>query len=219
MATRPKKTTRRPTTSPSGDRRKNSEIRIIGGRFRGSRLLYSGRFETRPMKDRVREATFNLLGPSIKGMHAIDLFAGTGAIGLEAISRGAVSATLIERHVPTARIIRENVARLQAEDQVQVLTANTMIWARRDLDDLPQDIAWVVFCSPPYDFYLDRQEEILALLNRLWDAAPRESVLVVEADERFDYQLLPQPESWNVRQYLPAVIGILRDPDEEPGEP
>ena len=54
----------------------------------------------RPMKNRVREALFNLIGPSIKGKHAIDLFAGTGALGLEAISRGAVSATLTEQHYP-----------------------------------------------------------------------------------------------------------------------
>src|SRR6478736_322408 len=77
-------------------------LRIVGGTLRGRKLQYSGDVRTRPMKDRVREAVFNLLGPQVAGSHAIDLFAGTGALGIEAISRGATKATFIERHLPTA---------------------------------------------------------------------------------------------------------------------
>src|SRR5438105_2010542 len=77
-------------------------LRIIGGSLRGRKLQYTGEARTRPMKDRVREAVFNLLGPSVTGSHAIDLFAGTGALGLEALSRGAARATFIERHFPTS---------------------------------------------------------------------------------------------------------------------
>src|SRR5262245_47435808 len=72
--------------------------RIIGGTLRGRKLLFAGDARTRPMKDRVREALFNLLADAVRGKHAIDLFAGTGALGLEAISRGASGATLVERH-------------------------------------------------------------------------------------------------------------------------
>src|SRR4051794_22495694 len=85
-------------------------LRIIGGSFRGRKLKYSGDIRTRPMKDRVREAVFNLLGKQIAGSHAIDLFAGTGALGLEALSRGAARATFIERHFLTAKLIEENAA-------------------------------------------------------------------------------------------------------------
>ena len=73
-----------------------TELRIIGGHFRARKLLYHGDPVTRPMKHRVREAIFNLVGLEAKGRHAIDLFAGTGALGLEALSRGATSATFIE---------------------------------------------------------------------------------------------------------------------------
>ena len=59
-------------------------LRIIGGRLRGRKLHYSGDLRTRPMKDRLREAIFNLIGPAIRGKHAVDLFAGTGALALEA---------------------------------------------------------------------------------------------------------------------------------------
>src|SRR5262245_175776 len=106
-------------------------LRIIGGTLRGRRLQYSGDLRTRPMKDRVREALFNLLGPGVKGSHAIDLFAGTGALGLEAISRGAARATLIERHLPTTRLIEQNAAALGVANQIEVVFSDAFLWARR----------------------------------------------------------------------------------------
>jgi 16S rRNA (guanine966-N2)-methyltransferase len=181
-------------------------LRIIGGEFRGRKLAYHGDPGTRPMKHRVREAIFNLLGPSVKGKHAIDLFAGTGALGLEALSRGAASATFIERHVPTARIVRENIESLDVENRTEIATANAFIWARRapKLPELP----WLVFCSPPYDYYLEKTDEMLALLERIAALAPGGSIFVVEADVRFDVEKLPQTEAWDVRQYPPAVVAI-----------
>jgi 16S rRNA (guanine966-N2)-methyltransferase len=172
------------------------------------RLKYTGDVRTRPMKDRVREAVFNLVGPSVVGAHAIDLFAGTGALGLEALSRGAAQATFIEQHFPTAAVIRENIATLQVAAGTQVVPANTFIWARRlpDLGSTP----WVVFCSPPYDFYVSRAEEIITMLTHLWQAAPAGSTFVVEADERFDFATLPGPADWDVREYRPARVGIQR---------
>jgi 16S rRNA (guanine(966)-N(2))-methyltransferase RsmD len=180
--------------------------RIIGGTFRGRKLLYSGDRRTRPMKERVREAAFNLIGPSVKGKHAIDLFAGTGALGLEALSRGAVRATFIEQHFPTADLIRQNTQALGVEAQTAVVPSNTFIWLRREPDLGPTP--WLVFCSPPYDFYVERREEMLTLIGRLFEAAPQESVMVVECDERFDPALLPNPSCWDVRQYPPAVVAL-----------
>jgi 16S rRNA (guanine966-N2)-methyltransferase len=158
------------------------------------------------MKDRVREAVFNLVGPRIVGKLAIDLFAGTGAIGLEALSRGAARVILLERHFPTAAVIRRNAASLGVEDLCTVEPADTFIWARRELP--PLDPPWAVFCSPPFEFYASRRDDMLRLLERLWEAAPPASVMVVEADEGFDFATLRQPELWNVRTYPPAVVGI-----------
>lgn len=183
-------------------------LRIIGGKFRGRKVLYSGDIRTRPMKDRLREAVFNLVGTDIKGSHAIDLFAGTGALGLEALSRGASRATFIEQHYPTAAIIKQNITALEVDDATEVVPGNTFIWFRRrpELSRLP----WVVFCSPPYSFYVDRTNEILEILGGMIVAAPRQSVFIVEADERFDFKLLPKPENWDVREYSPAVVGVMR---------
>ncbi len=183
-------------------------LRIIGGQLRGRKLLYSGQHRTRPMKDRLREAVFNLIGDDVSGTHAIDLFAGTGALGLEALSRGAVKATLIEQHYPTADIIRQNVSALGVEPQTEIVTGNVFIWAKRRGD--LGNAAWLVFCSPPYDFYVSRSGEMLELLGGLIQAAPEKSIFIVEADDRFDFALLPDSEAWDIRSYPPAVIGVYR---------
>ncbi len=197
---------------PSGrdDERSASAPRIVGGEFRGRKLHYSGDERVRPMKDRVREAVFNLVGPAVRGLHAIDLFAGTGALGLEALSRGAATATFVERHFPTADIIRQNVAELGVADRSTILPANVLLWSRR-MPELPSG-PWLVFYSPPWDLFVNELDAMLALVTTLIDRAPPGSQFVVEADERFDFRLLPRPEEWQIRPYPPAVVGILRLP-------
>jgi 16S rRNA (guanine966-N2)-methyltransferase len=233
------------------------------------------------MKDRLREAIFNLIGPSIRGAHAIDLFAGTGALALESLSRGADRATLIEQHNPTANVIRRNIAELDVVGQAEVVVGNVFIWWKRQskghhqtTSPLPKgegqsktsplplgegqgvrasdpseiancklqiancklsasnpqslipnpssaspppnalptvfDKPWAVFCSPPYDFYVERVDEMLELIAGLIQAAPGGSIFVVEADARFDFARLGDPQTWNVRSYPPAVVGIFR---------
>ena len=162
----------------------------------------------RPMKDRVREAVFNLIGPSVKGKHAVDLFAGTGSLGLEALSRGAARATFIEQHFPTAQVLEENIAALAIGPQADLVHGNVflrVLWQDR-LSELP----WIVFSSPPYVFYTERRDPMLELLGSLAQAAPAESIFVVESDERFDFGTLFEPEAWDVRAYPPAIVGIYR---------
>jgi 16S rRNA (guanine966-N2)-methyltransferase len=217
------------------------ELKIIGGKHRGRKLTYEPfrRGEdpvTRPMKHRVRESIFNLVGVGSEGRHAIDLFAGTGALGLEAISRGSVYATFIERHVPTARVIEQNIKGLGVEGQSALLMTSAFLWGKRNLvlgeegwwraDGLtaasgaqgsappPAAVPWLVFCSPPYDFFIDRQEETLGLIAAVMEHCPPDSIVVTESDVRFDSSLLPTGEQyngvkeWDVRTYSPAVVGI-----------
>jgi 16S rRNA (guanine966-N2)-methyltransferase len=209
-----------------------TDLRIVAGRFRGRKLKYEP-FRigddpvTRPMKHRVRESIFNLVSQGSEGRHAIDLFAGTGALGLEALSRGAVHTTFIERHVPTARVIEENIKSLGVENQSTLLTTSAFLWGKRELatveglgtrvegqksvddstlDPRPSTVPWLVLCSPPYAFYVDRQAEMLELITAIMEHAPLDSLFVVEADERFDFELLPG--EWDVRTYSPAVVGV-----------
>jgi 16S rRNA (guanine966-N2)-methyltransferase len=181
-------------------------VRIIGGKHRGRVLKYSGDQRTRPMKDRVREAVFNLVGPDIKQMYAIDLFAGTGALGLEAVSRGAAGVTLIERHLPTTKIIEQNAATIGVQQQTSVVFGDAFRWAK--CPTAPLDRPWVVFCSPPYEFYASRRADMLELIGRMIEKAPTGSCLVVEFDEQFDRELLPGGLEWDIRKYLPAFVAI-----------
>ncbi|HWB10143.1 MAG TPA: RsmD family RNA methyltransferase [Pirellulales bacterium] len=195
-------------------------VRIIGGVLRGRRLEYPGDPRTRPMKDRVREAVFNLLG-DVEGMTAVDLFAGTGALGFEALSRGAIGAVFVEQHFPTADAIGKNAALLGLADRCQVVPADTLVWFRRPsrLPELTGDRPWLVFCSPPYELFVSRRDDVLHLLQQLWQAAPRGSAFVVEADDRFDFSLLPQPERWLARSYPPAHVALAWKEAHQPGEP
>jgi 16S rRNA (guanine966-N2)-methyltransferase len=197
---------------PDGvDERIAATLRIIGGKFGRRRLKYTGDPRTRPMKDRVREALFNLVGPSVIGSHAIDLFAGTGALGLEALSRGAARATFIERHYPTADTIKENVASLDVGEISRVTTGDTFLFVRKLPDMGPEP--WVVFCSPPYDLYVDRADDVRLMIERLMAAAPAGSTFVIESDQRFEIESLPtagREVEWDVRNYPPARVGIGR---------
>ncbi len=125
-------------------------MRIIGGDWRGRRLADVGAGDRaahlRPTSDRVREAIFNLLahGPAgnpVPGARVLDLFAGTGALGLEALSRGAASATFVERGHAALALLRANVAALRAEAQILATDATRL--GRGEAHGL-------CFCDPPY---------------------------------------------------------------------
>lgn len=200
------------------------EVRIIGGRLRGTVLPYDGDPRVRPMKDRVRGAVFNLLADEFKGFQAIDLFAGTGALGIEAVSRGAAGATLFERHFPTAKQIERMLQKLDLTGTCRVFPGDAFYWGRRLVqDDAPSEglpdrsRPWLVFCCPPYELFVSQHDELLQMLQAILDYAPTGSRIVVESDEQFSPADLPHPDQWQSRLYPPAVISLLRlDPPSEP---
>lgn len=95
-------------------KRRQNELRIIGGRWRGRRLPFPDAEDLRPTADRVRETVFNWLQPYIAGAHCLDLFAGSGAMGMEALSRGAEHAVLVELNRSAAAAIQANLDKLEA---------------------------------------------------------------------------------------------------------
>lgn len=122
-------------------------IRIVGGRWRGTRLDVPRQPGLRPTSDRVRETLFNWLQPMLPGARVLDLFAGSGALGLEAVSRGAAKATLVERDPALARALREVAGRLDGEGRVEVVAADALAWLHAQ-PDAAHDIAFV---DPPFD--------------------------------------------------------------------
>jgi 16S rRNA (guanine966-N2)-methyltransferase len=126
--------------------RASAAIRIIGGSLRGSRLVVPARDGLRPTPDRLRETLFNWLAPFIAGARCLDLYAGTGALGIEALSRGAGACTFVERDATLAARLRENLARLGVADAARVEEADAVPWLAEAAAQ-PMDI---VFLDPPF---------------------------------------------------------------------
>jgi 16S rRNA (guanine966-N2)-methyltransferase len=122
-------------------------VRIIGGRLRGSKLPVPASAGLRPTGDRVRETLFNWLAPMLPGARAIDLFAGTGALGFEAASRGAGKVTMIERDPVLAAALQAGAQRLHVDQCVRVDCADALAWLARAPVDAPYDLA---FIDPPF---------------------------------------------------------------------
>lgn len=138
------------------------KIRIIGGRWRGTRLSVPASPGLRPSSDRVRETLFNWLMPALAGARVIDVFAGTGALGLESVSRGAAHAVLVERDAVLTQSLRETVARLSAQDSVEVVQGDALAWLARQ----PAAGFDLAFVDPPFDADL-WQLSLAALLPKL----------------------------------------------------
>jgi 16S rRNA (guanine966-N2)-methyltransferase len=130
------------------ERARSRELRIVGGRHRGRRLRFPTGVEIRPTPDRVRETLFNWLQPRIVGARVLDLFAGSGALGLEALSRGAAHVTFVEKDRRAAAAIDALLREWQEQDAA-VTCADALTWiARATATPAPHDI---VFLDPPYD--------------------------------------------------------------------
>jgi len=125
-------------------------LRIIGGRHRGRRLRFPAGVEIRPTPDRVRETLFNWLQPRIVGARVLDLFAGSGALGLEALSRGATAVTFVEKDRRAATAI-DALAKEWQENGATVVCADALAWLNSSPRVEPFDI---VLLDPPYDLEL-----------------------------------------------------------------
>ena len=173
-------------------------MRIVAGSARGRRLLVPGGTDVRPTPDRVREAVFNALyslDDAVDGASVLDLFAGTGALGLEALSRGAAHVTFVENNREAAAALTANIEALGMATSTTVIRAD----ARRWLSSTPAfDIA---FLDPPYAF-----DEWDSLLSRL-----TAGLAVVESDRSIE-----PPAGWGLvreRRYGTTVVEILRSLD------
>jgi 16S rRNA (guanine966-N2)-methyltransferase len=166
-------------------------MRIIAGMHRGRRIAAPKGRETRPTSDRVRENAFNLIGP-VDDADVLDLFAGSGAMGLEALSRGAASATFVEQDRDACRVIGENLDKLRLKAVVLPLDALQAVEQERRTYDL-------VLCDPPYDYDGSKLAPHLAKL--LTD----DGLLVWETSGRG-----PAPEAPGLRERTTRRYGSAR---------
>lgn len=167
-------------------------MRIIAGTWRGRRLKAPAGDRTRPTSDRVREALFSILG-TVDGLRVLDLFAGTGALGLEARSRGAKSVVLVEQDRAALHCLRENA---QTLDPSAVVIAGAVEASERRLrSHAPFDL---VFVDPPYE----QTPAVLALLGRWtpWLAAP-DARIIVERSSQDTSEVPPSLTTFDERRY------------------
>jgi 16S rRNA (guanine966-N2)-methyltransferase len=160
-------------------------MRVIAGKYRSRRLKGPVAMRVRPTSDRLRETLFNILGPSIADSYFVDLFAGTGAVGIEAISRGARDVFFVESSAKAARLVRDNLASLEIRTGAEVIEADAI----RGLERLAARrlIADFIFLDPPYE-KADEYSEVLEFLDASHLIAPRGIVIV----EHFSKMELPQ---------------------------
>jgi 16S rRNA (guanine966-N2)-methyltransferase len=145
-------------------------VRVIAGELRGRRLKAPPGRATRPTSDRVREAVFDLLGPLPPGGEVLDLYAGSGALGIEALSRGAGRATFVERSRRALGVLRDNLDALGLTERSRVLPGEAL--TSRALRAGPYAI---VFCDPPYG-----EDLAAAVLAAVGSALADDGVLVLE---------------------------------------
>jgi 16S rRNA (guanine(966)-N(2))-methyltransferase RsmD len=147
-------------------------MRIIAGEFRSRRLKSIPGAATRPTPDRLRETLFDILAPCIAGATFLDAYAGTGAVGIEALSRGAAHAFFLESHRKALEAIRQNLASLGVEARATVVAGPVLV-------TLPEYSADIVFLDPPYEL----EREYAAVLEALAENPP--PLVVVQHSVRF----------------------------------
>jgi len=181
-------------------------MRIIAGQRRGHKIDGPRGTSTRPTSDLVRESIFNILGEAVVGRVMVDLFAGTGALGLEGLSRGASRAIFVERNRDNVGLIYRNVATLRYEGQARVHLADAYRWALTF--DPGEDEPVIVVIDPPYRDYEIHQTKLKRLLEHLSKSLPSGSALAVESSRKLDEEILPNESLWDVRRYGGTQIAV-----------
>lgn len=182
-------------------------MRIIAGERRGHKFDGPKAGVTRPTTELVRESLFNILREAVDGRIVVDLFAGTGAIGLEGLSRGASQAIFVEKNRENVGLIHRNLELLRYEDRARVQLGDAYRWARTYEPVEGEPV--VVVLDPPYRDYETRAKKIHMLVSELMAKLPSGSMIAVESGLTLNEGLLPEFEAWDVRRYGGTQVGFL----------
>lgn len=176
-------------------------IRIIAGSMRGRRIEVAERPNLRPTSDRVRESLFNLLGQRLDGWDVLDLYAGTGVLGIESLSRGARRVVFVEKDAKTRRILRANLRRLGIESRARVLGGEVRDeLARSELGSFE-----LVLADPPYD---DPAASALPEILEATRVVRDEGLFVIEQDAGAEGPRVPA--NWKLRREARYGRTVLR---------
>jgi 16S rRNA (guanine966-N2)-methyltransferase len=179
---------------------KRNSLRIIGGEWRGRKLEFADAVGLRPTPDRVRETLFNWLMPIIQGASCLDLFAGSGALGFEALSRGAAQVTMLDNQAAAINSLRNNLELLAAQDRATLINSE----AQQYLKQPPQAVD-IVFLDPPY--HKDLLAPCMEKLQLGWLKPGATIYFEANRDEELpelpaDWTLLKEKNAGQVRYFL-----------------
>jgi 16S rRNA (guanine(966)-N(2))-methyltransferase RsmD len=175
-----------------------TQLRIVAGSMRGRKLTCTVGPNLRPTPQMVREALFSILGNAVPDRPFFDVFAGTGVVGLEALSRGARSATFVERDFRLIDDLESHRKAFGVADVSQIVRGDVYRWAERWQ---PPAEPITVFLSPPFADFERRPEEMLALVKGLQQRVAPGSVLVLQAEKTAALDELPARAEWDERRY------------------
>ena len=177
---------------------KRTQIRIVAGTLRGRKLTCTVNASLRPTPQMVREALFSILGNAVPGRPFLDVFAGTGVVGLEALSRGAASTLFVERDFRLIDDLERHRTAFGVRDATAIAKADVYRWAER-WQPPPEPVA--VFISPPFADFARRPEDLVGLVATLQEKVPAESVIVLQAEKSAPLSDLPDRAHWDERHY------------------
>ena len=191
-------------------------MRIIGGERKGFKLEGPMDRSIRPTSDLRREAIFNLLGPLIEDQPFFDIFSGTGAMGLEALSRGARSSEHVEMSRKAQDLIRRNIAAARYQTKAKLVPTNAYRWIESHRPRVPG----IYFLDPPFPEYENHPERFTKYLAMLIERVQAGSIIIVESRWKLDPEVLPDLESWYLRKYGETRVAYwgLEDDEGEPEE-
>ena len=186
-----------------------AQLRIVAGSLRGRKLDCVVHEDLRPTPQMVREALFSILGNAVPERAFYDIFAGTGANGLEAISRGASEAIFLERDTRLAADIDKHLKKFAVTDKGRVLKTDVYRWADRWI---PPSQPINVFLSPPFADLEERAEDFLTMVQTLMDKIPPDSTLTIQGETGFPETKLPDAGAWDNRKYGRNMLFIWVKP-------
>ncbi|MCI0684143.1 MAG: 16S rRNA (guanine(966)-N(2))-methyltransferase RsmD [Gemmataceae bacterium] len=195
-------------------------IRIVAGSLRGRKIACSVNPELRPTPQMVREALFSILGNAVPGRWFVDVFAGTGVVGLEALSRGASAATFVERDVRLANAIEQHLRRFELTRQARVYRTDAYRWAA---SWQPPSEPVNIFLSPPFADLQEHPDLLLQAVQRLQTIVAPDTVIVLQSEKGSPLDESPELLAWEHRAYGRNVLMIwqkeigIRNQESEPG--
>jgi 16S rRNA (guanine966-N2)-methyltransferase len=182
-------------------------VRVIAGKFRSRKLKGPGLLRLRPTSDRLRETLFNILGKAVEDSLFIDLYAGTGAIGIEAISRGARQAILVESNLKAARLVRENLAALEIRAGAELMQGDALAGLERlAARHLMADF---IFLDPPYED-MEAHLNVLEYLDTSHLVAPGGLVIIEHRNKTELPERLERLECARIVEQGDAALSFYR---------